>query len=130
MAQGTVAISSIASNDTSPANKVLAIVPDTNAAVVFEDSAATVGSSEQWTFFGAMLTYQSTQSTFQAVPTSVENVYQIYWVADAANAPTGAIPVLLKKSAPAAPARPFKGGGIGSAEMRKRKEKRTLINAQ
>ena len=127
---GTVSISSTgSSNDTSAVGKLLASTPGSNAAVAFEDTGSTSGVTDQWNFFGAMLTYQSTQATFQAVPTDTDMIYQIYWVADAGSAPTGGIPVVLKRTAPASPARPVNGGGIGNAEMRKKMKKRSAIAA-
>lgn len=123
MTQGTVTISSTSSsNDTSAVNKLLAITTDANVAVAFVDAASDTEVTDQWTFFGQMLTYQSTQATFQAVPLADNGkVYQIYWVSDSANAPTGGVPVVIKKSAPSGPAQPGGPAADAATELKKKR---------
>jgi hypothetical protein len=125
-----VSISSTTStNDTTFINKLLALRPDTNTALAWVDTASGSEVTDQWTFFGTMLTYQSTRATFQAVPTTDDKVYQIYWISDPASAPAGSVPVVLKQSAPTGPAKPSVGGQARNVEMKKIKTKRAAIGA-
>jgi hypothetical protein len=121
MSGGSVTISSASSsNDTSIVGQLLAITPGTNAAIEFVSSKSSSQSTDGWTFFGTILTYQSTTSSFYAVPSGINGIYQIWWVTDTSSVVSGSEPVALKQSKPAELANPANPGNPNGELKRKR----------